>query len=726
MKTVFIRVIEADVEDKAAVLREAIHAPDDAADMTRFGIEPATFGIVPKSPFAYWTGSTVRKTFSTRPNLGDTYLATRGAYTTNDFKYYRLSWEVAPLRVGSSRAATVSTRAFVPLVKGGKFSRYYVDPHLLVHWKDDGAEAKAYLSAYRERKGWGTDWSACLNGYSHYFRPGLTWSRRTQAGLSLRVMPAGCIFADKGPAVFVDGDTSDTLLALLAVTNSRSFAALVELQMAFGSYEVGVIQRTPVPDLAQADCQALATIARRAWSLKRTLDTRAETSHAFTLPALLQVDGTTLSDRAGAWLAHVAEVEAELAELQAEIDDRCFALYGINDAERTRIERGFASVDEETEPDEDDDSDDAEEDEVDVGPMAARLLSWALGVAFGRFDVRLAARARALPAEPEPFDPLPVCSPGMLIGEDGLPLAAPPEDYPLVFPEDGVLVDDLGHPQDLMGRVGAVFEAVFGEHASERLVEAESTLGGRNEDLRAWFAKRFFATHLKRYSKSRRKAPIYWQLGTPSASYSVWCYCHRLDGDTFFRLAELVGHKVDHEEGKLNTMRQEAGADPSSKQRRAIDAQESFVAELRAFKDEVERVAPLWNPNLDDGIIIHFAPLWRLVPHDKPWQRQCKKVWDALQKGDYDWAHLAMHLWPERVVPKCAKDRSLAIAHGLESEFWLENDDGKWKPRKVSSTQIGELVAERSSSAVKAALGALVSAPVQGGSKRRGRKRGGA
>lgn len=122
------------------------------------------------------------------------------------------------------------------------------------------------------------------------------------------------------------------------------------------------------------------------------------------------------------------------------------------------------------------------------------------------------------------------------------------------------------------------------------------------------------------------------------------------------------------EDGSVKIMRQEAGADPSSKQRRAIDAQESFVAELRALKDEVERVAPLWNPNLDDGIIIHFAPLWRLVPHDKPWQRQCKAVWDKLQQGDYDWAHLAMHLWPERVVPKCAKDRSLAIAHGLEDQ----------------------------------------------------------
>ena len=47
-------------------------------------------------------------------------------------------------------------------------------------------------------------------------------------------------------------------------------------------------------------------------------------------------------------------------------------------------------------------------------------------------------------------------------------------------------------------------------------------------------------------------------------------------------------------------------------------------------------------------------------------------------RAEHDWAHLAMHLWPERVVPKCAKDRSLAIAHGLEEVFWVEGIDGKW------------------------------------------------
>ena len=41
---------------------------------------------------------------------------------------------------------------------------------------------------------------------------------------------------------------------------------------------------------------------------------------------------------------------------------------------------------------------------------------------------------------------------------------------------------------------------------------------------------------------------------------------------------------------------------------------------------EVERVAPLWKPNLDDGVIINFAQLWRLVPQNKCWQKELKPV----------------------------------------------------------------------------------------------------
>jgi hypothetical protein len=69
-----------------------------------------------------------------------------------------------------------------------------------------------------------------------------------------------------------------------------------------------------------------------------------------------------------------------------------------------------------------------------------------------------------------------------------------------------------------------------------------------------------------------------------------------------------------------------------------------------------------------------------------------------------------MHLWPERVIPKCASDRSLAIAHGLEEELWAEDAGGKWASRQVDGTTVERLVQERSSAAVKAALADLLAA----------------
>jgi hypothetical protein len=695
--TVFIRVLDAAVEDKpAALLRGVIQTRQastlDAAT-TIFMRAPETFVSVPGSPFAYWVSETVRGTFSRHPRLEQHYTATRGAYTTDDFKYYRLAWEVPAASRAKTREETLGTLAYVPLAKGGAFSPYYADIHLVVRWHDDGAEAKAFLSAYRERKGWGTDWSACLNGYSQYFRRGLTWPRRTN-GLSFRVLPAGSIFGDKGPAAFVEGDSPELLLALSALANSRAFGYLVSVQLArtelAQSYEVGLIQQTPVPTLSDTDVTTLSRLARRAWSLKRSLDTTHETSHAFVLPTGLNEKLTSLD---------LIAAERELGLIQQQIDDTAFSLYGIGPDDQVTIEassKRAALVGSSQDTDKgDDEADDGSDEDAPFEPGTESLNSWLVGGVFGRFDLRLATRVRAIPPEPEPFDPLPSRSPGMY----------PEGDEPADRPD--MLVDDEGHADDLAARVRAVADRVR--------VEVP-------ENLRGWLAKEFFPLHIKMYSKSRRKAPVYWQLATPSASYSVWLYLHAFSTDTFFRVQnDYAAPKLAHEERRLESMTRELAAKATAAQRKELSAQESFVDELRAFLEEVKRVAPLWNPDLDDGAAINFAPLWRLVPQHKPWQKELKATWDALCEGKYDWAHLATHLWPERVVPKCAKDRSLAIAHGLEDVFWVEGADGKWTARKTPTRSIDDLVRERTSPAVKAALKSLLEAPVAQGGAGRGR-----
>jgi hypothetical protein len=713
MRTVFLRVLEAD--DKAAMLRVAINGPEMAQGRLRFEVESGSFASVPRSPFAYWASASIRALFKADEPFEASGRAARvGVATLDNFRFVRLAWEIA---------AQLSHNDWCPYAKGGAYSPFYDDVSLRVKWAGNGREVKRYVeqtvgSASRK-----------VQATEFYFRPGVTWPSRTQSGFAPRVLPSGCIFDTKGNSAFIPADHADKILTFLSLFLGSPFRALVDLQMAFGSYEVGVIQRTPVPDLTPADEAALAGLARRGWSHKRRLDTRTETSHAFVLPSLLQVDGETLAARSASWSRHVQEVETELAAIQAEIDERCFELYRINDEDRRAITEGFGGSEvpgEEVEGAVDLEEEAEAEAAADAATLAAELVSWAVGVAFGRFDVRLATGARALPAEPEPFDALPLCSPAMLTGDDGLPLASPPDGSSISFPEDGILVDDPGHPRDLTAAVRTVFETVFGPKADAIWQEAAALLDPRDHDLRNWLASGFFEHHLKHHSKSRRRAPIVWQLGVPSARYSTWLYAHRLSRDTLFALGrDIVAPKLALEERRRTSLVQDAGPNPTAKQRADIAAQDAIVEELRALVDEVRRVAPLWNPDLDDGIVLVMAPLWRLVPGHRVWQKELKSRWDELVAGKYDWAHLAMHLWPERVVSKCATDRSLAIAHDLEDVFWVEGAEGKWLPRSRPTRSIDDLVSERTSAAVKAALAELLAAAAANGpGGRRGRSTG--
>jgi hypothetical protein len=341
-----------------------------------------------------------------------------------------------------------------------------------------------------------------------------------------------------------------------------------------------------------------------------------------------------------------------------------------------------------------------------------QVISYAFGCTVGHWDVGLAVNADLPAILGDPLGPLPVRAPGILTGADGLPLAAPPPNYPIAFPTDGILVDDPGHDRDLLTRIRQVFTILFSDDGEARLAEAVSILDPRADDLRPWLRRTFFEEHIQRYSKSRRKAPIYWRLGTPSGSYSVWIYLHRFTKDTLHRVMnDHVAPKLRYEQNRLDALSTDAGPSPTPSQRREIDALATLLEELQSLRDEVARLTPLWDPDLDDGVIINAAPLHRLFAHTRSWQKECETTWKKLCAGDYDWAHLSMRLWPERVVPKCCDDRSLAIAHGLEDTLWLESQGGKWHPKPIPDTEVAELVRQRTSAAVKDALRQLGESP---------------
>jgi hypothetical protein len=177
----------------------------------------------------------------------------------------------------------------------------------------------------------------------------------------------------------------------------------------------------------------------------------------------------------------------------------------------------------------------------------------------------------------------------------------------------------------------------------------------------------FFADHMKRYSKSRRQAPIYWPLSTASGSYTLWLYYHRLTDQTLYTCVnDFVEPKLKVVAESASRLRQKYSR--SSAEEKELERLSDLELELKDFRDELLRTAAFWKPNLNDGVQITAAPLWKLFRYT-PWQRTLKEVWDKLERGDYDWAQLACSIWPKRVREKCKKDKSLAIAHDLEELY---------------------------------------------------------
>jgi len=335
---------------------------------------------------------------------------------------------------------------------------------------------------------------------------------------------------------------------------------------------------------------------------------------------------------------------------------------------------------------------------------AHTIISYCNGVILGRWDIRFTTGEKETPDLPDPFDPLPVCPPGMLQNSSGLPaeLSDVPADYPVQITWSGIIVDDQGHPEDILARVRDVMEVIWKDKAGDIEQEACEILD--IESLREYFSKpgKFFADHLKRYSKSRRQAPIYWPLSTPSGSYTLWLYYHRLTDQTLYKCVnDFVEPKLKQVSNVAEILQRKT--DRTSEEEKSLEKSLDIELEISDFREELLRIAGFWKPNLNDGVQITAAPLWKLFQH-RPWQNKLKQTWKLLEKGEYDWAHLAYAVWPERVIRASHKDRSYAIAHDLEEDLWEEMENGidrqgnlkyKWMPKELSDQEIKKIISRK-------------------------------
>ena len=212
--------------------------------------------------------------------------------------------------------------------------------------------------------------------------------------------------------------------------------------------------------------------------------------------------------------------------------------------------------------------------------------------------------------------------------------------------------------------------------------------------LRDWLALDFFKDVHKGMYDNR---PIHWPLSSADRTFVAWMSIHRMNEQTLKVL--LADHlvptltRLGGELADLRSVRDGADKKASRAAERQYDRVLKAKEELQAFIDNVEQCADRgapptdskcprreqdarYAPNLDDGVMINSAALWPLLdPQWKDPRKWWKELASAQGRKDYDWSHLAMRYWSNRVDRKCQQDPSLGVAHGC---FWRYHPERAW------------------------------------------------
>jgi hypothetical protein len=542
-----------------------VRALRDEIENARFDVARRDFGAIEEAPLAYRRVGLVAHIFRESPALQPGWgTAVQGLATAADDRFVRHWWEVNSEAIGQGKN-------WVPFAKGGEFSRFYADVYLVVQW---------ISASIRIMEGIGR-----VQNVGHYFKPGLTWPRRTAKGFNMRVLPEGCIFADKGPALFPI--SKEGMYFLLGVTNTSLFEYLFTTKTSF-SWEVGIINSLPIPAPKPGQEQRIADHAKSIFHAKAVWDGGNEISTDFRALWLLRENLVNIAASIPVRLDRLAEYEAteekRIRQLYVELNDEVYRLYGIPESTRKIIEETVGERPPEVLWPQ------MEGKSVEQKRMEHvwRLLSYVV--------------KRVIEADEDGIVPF-----GGVAGEPGM-VDQVRQELAAIFPGRDVNQIEVEIVNEL-----------------KRRVKGYRRCGSLSE----WLDNVFFELHCSLY----KNRPIFWHIasgqGTSPFAFSALVHYHRFDKN---RMAKLRGTYL--RDAIEEFRRESALADKDSRtedrmewqakveEAQALDRKLQWIQEgyhggpdggdrdyriLTPWKEPDERPKG-WDPDIDDGVKVNIAP----------------------------------------------------------------------------------------------------------------------
>lgn len=532
------------------------------------------------------------------------------------------------------------------IYNGSGFSLFYTLSRDCIKWENNGAAIKNHRS-FR-------------NSSSEYqLYPGIGFGKRGDI-IDAHVLKANNIFTVEGMAFPKIGNA--TALNVVSYINSIICQYTINLYTAQHK-QAGNLNLLPMPDYAQRQSD-IEQIVNEIIEIKRKWFSLDETNLEYH-GLIAQIDLSKGVE------ASIVIVQAKLTqdferytELVAENDDLWMDLADIdrnsefrqtlNNYKQRRPYEELLSIDNA-----------CYGNVIDKNVMAQEIIQELVGIAFGRWDIRFAQHLKGIPAFGGVFDALPFMP---TVSLDNIP-----SDYPVDIPADGILSNQTDSRLNLAMKVRDVMHYIWADKSDDIEYELCQLIGCKN--LQNYFESTsgFFDYHFKRYTKSRRKAPIYWPLSSEDGSLTYWIYYPKLSHNT---LPSLI-IKLREENEKLMSGINAAMVSKEKNLENDLRAKQYQVENMMA---EINRIIDSgYEPNHDDGVPVTSCPLVNLIFH-RAWKAECQSNLEELNKGNYDWSHLAMSMYPARVTQKAKKDWCMALTHGLE--HLCENKPKEKKPRK--------------------------------------------
>lgn len=598
---------------------------------------------IPNKPFCYWLSLQEKNLFKYKSHKIVQGGVKQGLSTADNFRFIRNHFEI------------VNSKHWKRSLVEADSKRWYSRIDCYVNWRNAGYEIKHFYNEKGKPRSF-------VRNESFYFMPGISFPKRSSS-LKPHFIPKGCIFTN-GRYLGIGNSTKD-LHITCSLWNSNLFDGLVKLSVGnVGGvqYESGLVEKFPTLPVSEENQEILFDLSLDQYFKVKFLQSISSTNIDFTNNHFFKSDQI--------FKKNISILQEEVELVLEQIKSNQIKLNSTINEELLNKEENIYNFEE-------------FESYYDIEDLYSNNLNILVGCIFSGFDVRFLKHFSENWLDNDIFKAR-KHSPFLYSQiESTLDLVLPEYHneikkiwdmpYPIDVLEEVASVSDINPIVNKLKEVIKYFWPKSFSTIEEELLEHFNV-----NDLSEIFDKhnKFFDAHLKDYSLNKRISPIYWHLGVPSGKFNVWIYYPKLNDGSLFKIVnELVDPKIKEIAKEVAVLEMNGSA-------KELNGQKELLAELKDFNEELLRVAQLpYKPNQDDGVLITAAPLHNLFRHTK-WKKSTQDCWKKLEKGEYDWAHLAYSVWPERVKNKCVKDLSMAIAHGLEDICKVKPKETKKKKQK--------------------------------------------